>query len=137
MKQACAVAALIGLLVVSLVAPSPAGAQDKKKGRRPVTCIETPAGAFIATPGTMAGPLPQGCPPGIGGLKMEEARNADIFCVVGSDVASLTFQLGDNTTMDAGTTNTVTTVLSQVNIDALTFQLGVPPASPFAAALCQ
>ena len=39
--------------------------------------------------------------------------------------------------MDAGTTNTVTTVLSQVNIDALTFQLGVPPASPFAAALCQ
>src|SRR5438128_10794094 len=37
---------------------------------------------------------------------------------------------------DGGTTNTVTTVLSQVNMDALTFQLGVPP-SPFAAALCQ
>ena len=138
MKQACAVAALIGLLVVSLVAPSPAGAQQKKKKGRPVTCIETPAGAFIHTPGTIAGPLPQGCPPGLGNVGlMEEARNADIFCVVGSDVASLTFQLGDNTTMDAGTTNTVTTVLSQVNIDALTFQLGVPPASPFATALCQ
>ena len=68
---------------------------------------------------------------------MEEARNADIFCVVGSDVANLTFQLGDNTTADAGSSNTITTVLSQVNIDALTFQLGVPPASPFAAALCQ
>ena len=116
MKQACAVAALIGLLVVSLVAPSPAGAQHKKKKGRPVTCIETPAGAFIHTPGTIAGPLPQGCPPGLGNVGlMEEARNADIFCVVGSDVASLTFQLGDNTTMDAGTTNTVTTVLSQVN----------------------
>ena len=134
MKQACAVAALIGLLVVSLVAPSPAGAQDKKKGRRPVTCV----GDVILLPnGGSAGPLPQGCPPGLVGLKMEEARNADIFCVVGSDVASLTFQLGDNTTADAGSSNTITTVLSQVNIDALTFQLGVPPASPFAAALCQ
>jgi len=64
-------------------------------------------------------------------------RNADIFCVVGTDVASLTFQLLDDTTADLGSTNTVTTVLSQVNIDALTFQLGVPPASPFATALCQ
>ena len=133
MKQACAVAALIGLLVVSLVAPSPAGAQDKKKGRRPVTCTETPAGGFITTPGTVAGPLPQGCPPGLEG----KMRNADIFCVVGTDVASLTFQLLDDTTADLGSTNTVTTVLSQVNIDALTFQLGVPPVSPFATALCQ
>src|SRR5436309_15509127 len=138
MKQACAVAALIGLLVVSFVAPSPAGAQGTKRAL--VFCsgdvifvITCPDGQMCSTT-LVAGPLPHGCPPG---LEQGAARNANIFCVVGADVATLTFQLGDDTTADLGSTNTVTTVLSQVNIDALTFQLGVPPASPFATALCQ
>src|SRR5437899_10259301 len=130
MKQACAVAALIGLLVVSFVAPSPARAQAGKVDS--VFCI----GGFIfvvppchsdvakcPAPRQVAGPLPNGCPPG---LEPRKKKAANISCVVGADVTSLTFQLGENTTDDAGsTTNTVTTVLSQVNIDALTFQLGV------------
>src|SRR3989442_7390419 len=102
MKQACAVAALIGLLVVSLVAPSPAGAQDKKKGRRPVTCIETPAGAFIATPGRRPGPLPQVVPPALGGFKLTKPQTRKSSAAAGLMVQTLRFNLAANRPLEPG-----------------------------------
>src|SRR5437879_12602094 len=69
-------------------------------------------------------------------LEVAFKRLEDAFLAKQAAFHSLVVRAQGRSPGDAGTTNTVTTVLSQVNIDALTFQLGVPP-SPFAAALCQ
>ena len=68
-------------------------------------------------------------------LEVAFKRLEDAFLAKQATFHSLVVRAQGRSPGDAGTTNTVTT--SQVNIDALTFQLGVPPASPFAAALCQ
>jgi len=70
-------------------------------------------------------------------LEVAFKRLEDAFLAKQATFHSLVVRAQGRSPGDAGTTNTVTTVLSQVNIDALTFQLGVPPTSPFAAALCQ